>query len=304
MFPIKLKNKIMKFNFLNNGVEYSGSIFEKGGCERLVKEIRNSRNFSKIFLTKKDWQNKKFSYIKNNPGPGRNLLNKLETQFIFENKKFKNIMTSVLGKNYRILDSKLVMGFPIHYIPKWILEIKKNHHTVNLGEFIKPKYRDITYFRGIDFHQDIIDFPTRSPDFVTAYIYLEDVDLSSAPLYVIPNSFKLGATTYPHQIDKLAKNKINYSVSLKRNMKCNFKVLVGKQGTLHYWHPFILHGTQPQKKDVSRLSVRLLVEKNRQIDINCDLDKVNKKIKGKMKLDIYNLESKKKSKKNFINKLQ
>ena len=47
----------------------------------------------------------------------------------------------------------------------------------------------------------------------------------------------------------------------------------------------------------------MLVEKNRQIDINCNLDKLNKKIKGNMKLKIYNFENNKKSKKNIINRL-
>ena len=38
-------------------------------------------------------------------------------------------------------------------------------------------------------------------------------------------------------------------------------------------------------KDIGRISVRLLVEKNRQIDINCNLDKLNKKIKGYMEAE-------------------
>ena len=118
---------------------------------------------------------------------------------------------------------------------------------MNLGEFIKPKYRDITYFRGIDFHQDIIDFPTRGPDFITAYIYLEKVDKNSAPLYVLPNTHIIGATKYPHKITRLNNERVIYGANnLKK--KYNFKVLIGKQGTLHYWHPFILHGTQPHKR--------------------------------------------------------
>ena len=45
-----------------------------------------------------------------------------------------------------------------------------------MGRFIKEKYRDITYFRGIDFHQDIIDFPHKQSDFATFYVYLDNVD--------------------------------------------------------------------------------------------------------------------------------
>ena len=292
-------------NFLKNGINKCGKFFSKNDCRKLLKEIHSSRNFKNLFLTKKAWKSKKFDKLKRNPGPGRNLLNKLETQFIFENKNFIKEMSKVLGSNYRILDAKLVMGVPKYLIPDWILALTENNHTVNLGEFIAPQYRDITYFRGIDFHQDIIDFPTRGPDFVTAYIYLENVDKNSSPLHIIPNSHLLGASIYPHKIEKFTKNTINYQAN-KKNLISKFSVLVGGQGSLYYWHPFLLHGTQPHKKDVVRISVRLLVEKNRQVLIGCDLDKVNNNIKKKNRLKIYNKEVSNQGinkKKKFINKL-
>jgi len=291
--------------FLNNGVENCGVLFKKKDCSKLIKIIHKTRNFKSIFLSFKNWKNKKYRIIKNNPGPGRNLLHKLETNFIFENKKFIKILSKTVGVNYRILDSKLVMGVPKHMIPKWVLNETNNNHTVNLGQFIKPKFRDITYFRGIDFHQDIIDFPTRGADFITAYIYLEDVDVKSAPLHIIPNSHILGADHYPHKINKLKNKKLNYIVG-KKKIELNFNILKGPTGSLFFWHPFILHGTQPHQKDVARISVRILVEKNRRINIGCDLDRVNKKIKGKKELKIYNKEINKSGqnkKKNFINKL-
>jgi hypothetical protein len=225
------------------------------------------------------------TYFGTNPKPGRNLLHQLNCSFIFENKKFLSEMKKTLGTNYRILDYKLVMGVPNSIIPKWILKKTINQHTVNLGAFIKPKYRDITYFRGIDFHQDIIDFPTRNPDFVTAYIYLEKVNKNTSPLYLIPNSHKLGATVFPHKL--IIKNKTTvYYFNKKKKIKSNIFMLTGNAGSLSYWHPFILHGTQPHKFNLPRISIRLLVEKNRRININCDLDKLNKKITGKQQLSI------------------
>ena len=292
-------------SFLKNGIEKCGVIFNKKDCNKLLKDIRKLRNFNNLFLSNKVWKNKKYDSLKKNPGPGRNLLHKLETKFIFENKNFIKILSKTLGKNYRILDSKLVMGVPKQMIPKWVLDHTKNNHTVNLGEFIKPEYRDITYFRGIDFHQDIIDFPTRGPDFVTTYLYLENVDINSAPLYLIPNSHILGADYYPHNSKKLKNKKISYKIN-KKKLVSSFDILRGKPGSLFFWHPFILHGTQPHKKDVARISVRILVEKNRQIFIGCDLDKINKKVKGKNKLNIYNKEVNKRGvnkKRNFINRL-
>jgi hypothetical protein len=291
--------------FLNNGVEECGIIYNKKDCSKLIKEIHKTRNFKSLFLSFKNWKSKKYQIIKNNPAPGRNLLHKLEISFIFENKKFIKILSKILGINYKILDAKLVMGVPKHMIPKWVLNQTNNNHTVNLGQFIKPKFRDITYFRGIDFHQDIIDFPTRGADFITAYIYLEDVDLKSAPLHIIPNSHLLGADYYPHKIKKTKNKKLIYKVK-KKKMELNPKTLKGFAGSLFFWHPFILHGTQPLQKDIARISVRILAEKNRRINIGCDLDKINNKIKGKKKLKIYNKEINKYGqniKKNFINKL-
>ena len=56
-------------------------------------------------------------------------------------------MKNILGKYYRILDYKLVMGFPQSHIPDWIK--KEGSHSINLAKFIKPKYRDITFMGSI-----------------------------------------------------------------------------------------------------------------------------------------------------------
>ena len=45
----------------------------------------------------------------------------------------------------------------------------------------------MTYFRGIDYHMDIIDFPNRNPLFITMYVYLNDTDSTMSPLNVIKN---------------------------------------------------------------------------------------------------------------------
>ena len=73
-----------------------------------------------------------------------------------------------------------------------------------------------------------------------------------------------------------------------KSLISKYKVLNGKSGSLFYWHPFILHGTQPSVNKIPRISVRILIEKER-IFTNCLLDKINKKIIGKnKKLKIYN----------------
>ena len=208
------------------------ALFLKKDCQNLIKGVYKTRNVNNLFISKKDWLSKKWKLFKQNPSPGRNLLDKLETKFIFENSKLSRHMSKLLGNRYRILDAKFVMSIPEKLIPKWVLDLKKDHHSVNLGEFIKPKYRDITYFKGIDFHQDIIDWPTRGPDFVTAYIYLNDVNIESAPLFVIPKSHLLGASSYPHKLIKLKKIAINYMANNK-SLISKYKVLNGNRSLFY-----------------------------------------------------------------------
>ena len=77
---------------------------------------------------------------------------------------------------------------------------------------------------------------------------------------------------------------------------------MGKAGSLFYWHPFMLHGTQPGKSVKPRVSVRILVEKKLRILSGCALDKINKKIRGKKKLKSYKKPITKK--KNLINTIK
>ena len=296
----------MNLNFKNDGIESLGQIFNKTDCKKLLRSIKRNRNLDKLFLSSKSF--KETNYTKGyNPKPGRNLLEKLNSSFIFDNKTFEKKMREILGNYYRILDYKLVMGFPQSHIPNWIKEKVKGSHSINLAKFIKPQYRDITYFYGIDFHQDIIDFPDRPADFITVYIYLDKVDKSCSPLHVIPKSHKGGATSFPHKIEA-SKKKILYKPNKNIKISSKIKKLLGKSGSTFLWHPFILHGTQPQKYDQPRLSVRILVEKNRRGNLGCELDKINKRILGKKSLiKVRNhLDKKGKDikKNNFINKIK
>ena len=81
-------------------------------------------------------------------------------------------MAQVLGPRWRILDYKFVVGIDHDTLPQWLHEEIGDRPIANLGPYVKEKFRDMTYFRGIDFHQDILDFPDRESDFITVYIYL------------------------------------------------------------------------------------------------------------------------------------
>ena len=296
----------MKLNFKKNGVENLGELFDKKECKKLLNSIRRNRNLNKLFISPKNF--KEALYTKGyNPKPGKNLLEKLNSSFIFDNHKFEQQMKRILGNYYRILDYKLVMGFPQSHIPEWIKKKVVGSHSVNLAKFIKPKFRDITYFYGIDFHQDIIDFPDRLSNFVTVYIYLDKVDINCSPLHVIPNSHIGGATSFPHNLENKKKN-IIYKPNKNKKVRSKIKKLLGGAGSTFVWHPFILHGTQPQKYDKPRISVRILVEKNRQSDLKCEIDNVNKKIKGNLSLikvrNHLDKKGKDVKKNNLINKIK
>ena len=64
-----------------------------------------------------------------------------------------------------IMLKKFVVGVPTDWVPNWVYEETNGQMTSNLGPYIKPIYHDMTYFRGIDFHQDIIDHKSRISDF-------------------------------------------------------------------------------------------------------------------------------------------
>ena len=147
----------------------------------------------------------------------------------------------------------------------------------NIGKFLSEKARSVTMFRGISLHQDIIDFPLRHPDFITFYIYLDEVTVNSAPLIIIPDSHLNGPQPFPHDYVQLnTENKIRYKN--KFSSEYDMLTVTGEIGDVAFWHPYLLHGTKPVTSASPRVSLRLLIEKNADQDKNCILDKVNNKI--------------------------
>ena len=89
----------------------------------------------------------------------------------------------------------------------------------NFNPYIKKKYRDITYFRGIDYHMDSIDVKGQDNHFITMYVYLNKTDEHMSPLNLIKKSHIYGHTSFPHFIkDYPNENYLEYS-----NDNKNFK---------------------------------------------------------------------------------
>ena len=67
-------------------------------------------------------------------------------------------------------------------------------------------------------------------------------------------------------------------------MTCNELLLTGGPGDLSFWHSTVLHGTQPQADDETRISVRLPIEKNQSVDNGSWLDQLNATIDSNLSL--------------------
>ena len=85
-----------------------------------------------------------------------------------------------------------VMGVPENMIPDWYLRRRKSGYAP-LAPFLRSEFYDMSFFFGIDYHQDMIDFSNRIGDFVTLYVYLDDVTSNMSPLHIVPGSHKFGA---------------------------------------------------------------------------------------------------------------
>jgi hypothetical protein len=259
-----LTNKKLKA-FREKGILEFNELLNKNKCNKLYKKILNNRIWGKnLFKTEKNFL-KNPQYRKTNPGKGKyNLAEKFDLSFIEKNKEIKRTLNKILGDEYDIVLKKFVVAVPEHWIPEWLKKKIKNSLAANLGPFIKKKYRDVTYFRGIDYHMDQIDFPNQTSDFITLYIYLNDTSLKMSPLNIIEKSHIFGATVFPHVIKNSNNNNyLRYGKNLNKLKVFKKKKLIGKKGTVYIWTSLTLHGTQPQKReDEFRISLRYLVKKS------------------------------------------
>ncbi len=237
-------------------------------CSELNKSIKKKLKInSRIFLNKK-------SYLKNRKHiKTGDILSKLNIDFILKNKKIKDTVENVIGKNYLLVSKRVICGIPEKYLPNYITQ-KENIRNINLGHFIKKKYRIVRYFNGIDFHQDQMDYSGTKCNVVTLYVYLDEVSRKKSPLIILPKSHKLGPDLFPHNLKK-ERNKILYKTRKNKKIRTNEHKLVGKAGESWLWHSCMLHGTRSNISTSSRFSLRLLFKKNKK-NKNTPVDKINK----------------------------
>lgn len=286
-------------NFLKTGLIELSNLFDKKKIEKLYQDLILSRKIDEsLFVKERHYKiNKKINYLldrylkffvnfkkkyfpqSNHPEPfrkGKNFLNNYNLGFIENNNSFKELFEKILGKNYEIILKKIVISVSDDNLPDWIKKEIKNRNIKALSDFVKKKYRDVTYFNGIDFHQDYIDFYSKNLNFITGYIYLNDVNENMAPLVVIENSHKLLATSFPHNLKFNKENRsFDYYSDINdeklKNLK--YKVLTGKANKLYAWTAYTLHGTNKQTDFKNRYSLRFLIKSN-SADKNLPINKI------------------------------
>ena len=265
----QMKKTYLTKQFINNGflnIKNDQEFTKK--CRKLYKDIAKKVVInSKIFLTYK-------SYLKNRKNiKTGDVLSNLNIDFIFKNKNINLYLETILGKNYILADKRVICGMPKKYIPNYITK-RENMRNINLGHFIKKKYRTVRYFNGIDFHQDQMDYSSTKCKVVTLYVYLDEVTKNSSPLIILPKSHKLGPDLFPHHLVK-RKGKILYTTRKKKKLLTTEKKLLGKPGESWVWHSCLLHGTRSNISTNGRISLRLKYKKNERSK-NTAVDKANK----------------------------
>jgi hypothetical protein len=256
-------------------------------CSALLDAVKATRTFGpELFLDEATFDAAPV-YKGVNPRAGRNLVEDLDEQVarIANNPRLVALLESLLGEGYVTLFHKIVCGIPERWVPPWLRSRILGNAVNNLGPFVRPEHRDITYFYGIDFHQDLIDWPGREADFVTVYVYLHPVTERDAPLHVLPGSHRFGATRFPHALQREPGPPVSWRYASGRGQSAVLpqRKLTGPTGTVAMWHAATLHGTQPDKADHERISLRLMYARSGST-AEVGMDRVNATLDGPLAL--------------------
>lgn len=271
-------------DFIKSGRHVFSDPVDPAAAGDLLAAIHAERAFdSGLFLSQAEFDADP-QHVGVNPKPGRNMLDRYAGQlgFVERAPQIVEALGGLLGDDYQILNRKIVCGVPERHIPDWLIERVKGNPVNNLGAYVRPQFRDVTYFYGIDFHQDLIDYKERSADFITLYVYLHPVGRQDAPLYLLDGSHALGATVFPHDLRSDGPGHWIYGDRRGQERLLRQEVLTGPAGRAAMWHACTLHGTQPDAADHERISLRYLVA--RRHDGPTGLDAVNARLQGPLSL--------------------
>ncbi|MEK7430696.1 MAG: phytanoyl-CoA dioxygenase family protein [Pseudomonadota bacterium] len=284
MIAADAKSDQVVADFIRDGAHLFPEQLDPVAASDLLTKVRATRAFDEtLFLSEAEFDADP-QYTGVNPRPGRNLLEQFETGlgFVEQAPQVVAAMTTLLGDGYELLNKKLVCGVPAKSIPPWLRARIAGNPVNNLGAYVKPQHRDITYFYGIDFHQDLIDYKEREADFVTLYIYLHPVTRQDAPLFLLKGSHALGGAVFPHDLTRTGPDSWAYRNGGYGETQAGQIILTGAAGFAAMWHACTLHGTQPDEADHERISLRYLLA--RKPGVSAGIDQVNAALRGPLSL--------------------
>jgi hypothetical protein len=271
-------------DFIESGVHLFDAVVDSTAADALLSAIRATRRFDEsLFLSEAEFDADP-QHTGVNPRPGRNLLERFEDRlgFVEQAPHIVEGLTALLGPGYQVLNKKVVCGVPARSIPDWLKARIHGNPVNNLGAYVKPEHRDVTYFYGIDFHQDLIDYKEREADFLTLYVYLHPVTRADAPLYLLAGSHRLGGSVFPHDLTRTGGDFWRYRNGPHGEAMTSQRILTGETGFAAMWHACTLHGTQPDAADHERISLRYLIAKG--AGPARGMDAVNATLKGPLSL--------------------
>jgi|TARA_B110000914_G_C15413320_1_gene422949 hypothetical protein len=255
--------------FSDNGFVKLDNLLDHERCAELYHNLKNNRNWGmNLFQSEKEFldefKDKPFKKI--NPGKGiQNLIDEYNMDFVEQNDSVIQVLNKVLGFNYEIMLSKFVVAVPEKWMPDYVKKRKVKLES-NFNQYMKKEYRNVTYFRGIDYHMDSIDWENQDNQFITMYIYLNKVDKFMSPLNIIKKSHIHGHSSFPHFIkDHPTEKYLEYSPDNKNFNKFDKHMLLGEAGSVFLWTGNTLHGSAPSlsEKENFRISLRYLIKKNK-----------------------------------------
>ncbi len=271
-------------DFIDGGRHVFPEPLDAVAAGELLAAIRATRPFDERLFQSQAEFDADPHYVGVNPRPGRNLLERFEDRlgFVERAPQVVRALGELLGDDYEIINKKVVCGVPASAVPIWLKARIAGNPVNNLGAWVKPGYRDITYFYGIDFHQDLIDFKDRDADFVTLYVYLHPVGPADAPLFLLEGSHALGATVFPHDLTADGADHWLYRDGTGLETRVRQHVLTGEAGHVAMWHACTLHGTQPDAADDERISLRYLF--GSKTGAGAGMAGVNATLRGRLRL--------------------
>jgi hypothetical protein len=279
-------------NLKNDGIHQFGSILDRATAANLYRTAIRKRDFGPHMFLSEGAYRASPQHFGVNPKPGFNYLEQFSKELASLEKDayLIGIIERLLGAGYWVHNKKFVCGIPDSWIPDWLRKKMQEASINNLGAYMRPEYRDITYFHGIDFHQDIIDWPSwpqdmKTHEFVTLYLYIHDVSAQDAPLIVLPRTHIYGANYFPHRLTRLESGMWKYTDDRDNTIESKPVVLTGETGYAAIWHPCFLHGTQYISDATNmRLSLRYILSRSKNTSEDAGIDEVNALIEGPLYL--------------------